>query len=40
MVDIRLRGIDGARRRVDVELDGVVYVHIEFNFKERKIVRV
>tara|TARA_B100000085_G_scaffold267006_1_gene276188 strand:- start:8 stop:484 length:477 start_codon:yes stop_codon:yes gene_type:complete len=40
VVDIRLRGIDGARRRVDVELDGVVYVHIEFNFKERKIVRV
>ena len=35
-----VRGVDDARRRVDVELDGVVHVYSEFDFKERKIVRL
>jgi hypothetical protein len=40
VVDLRVRGVDGARRRVDVERDGVVHVYSEFDFKERKIVRL
>ena len=40
MVVLHLCGVDGARRRVDVERDGVVHVYSEFDFKERKIVRL
>lgn len=40
MVDFRVRGVDGARRGVDVELDGVVHVYSELDFKAREILRL